>query len=260
MTFPSTLIPRRRRLLRLAVALTLLAVLAAGGWRWLRDSSVVGVTHVQITGATSSDADRVRAALDAAARTMTTLDVREKTLDDAVARFPSVAGVRASAGFPHRLSIAVIEREPVAALVQPGGRVPVSGTGIVLQGVVADRDLPSLALAHPVTGARVTDPKALAALKVAAAAPQPLLHAATQVSAGSQGIVVELRNGPPLVFGADDQARAKWVAAARVLADPSAAGATYLDLRVPGRVAAGGLAPVPTQTTDPNAQVNGQNG
>ena len=42
----------------------------------------------------------------------------------------------------------------------------------------------------------------------------------------------------------------------RVLADPSSQGATYLDLRIPGRVAAGGLAPA----TDSNPQVDPQNG
>src|SRR3712207_9010914 len=42
-------------------------------------------------------------------------------------------------------------------------------------------------------------------------------------------------------FGSPDDAAAKWAAAARVLAAPSSAGATYLDLRVVGRVAAGGL-------------------
>ena len=37
---------------------------------------------------------------------------------------------------------------------------------------------------------------------------------------------------------------------ARVLADPSAAGDTYLDVRIPERVAAGGLGPVPEPTPD----------
>jgi cell division protein FtsQ len=260
MTSASTLTLRRPRLLRLAVALVLLAALAAGGWVWLRDSGLVKVEHVEISGVTSSDADRVRAALDQAARTMTTLHVRERVLQDAVARFPSVAGVRARASFPHRLSIVVSEREPVAALTSSGVRVPVSGSGVVLRGIAVDRDLPAIQLAAPVVGARVTDRRVLGALAVAAAAPQPLLHAAEQLTVGARGVVVELRNGPELVFGGGDQAAAKWTAAARVLAEPSAAGATYLDLRVPGRVAAGGLAPVATQTPDPNAQVQGQNG
>ena len=40
-------------------------------------------------------------------------------------------------------------------------------------------------------------------------------------------------------------------AAVRVLADPSSAGATYLDLRVPERVAAGGLGPVEQEPQPP---------
>ena len=51
---------------------------------------------------------------------------------------------------------------------------------------------------------------------------------------------MDMRDGPPLIFGTRDDAASKWAAAARVLAQPSAAGATYLDLRVAGRVAAGG--------------------
>jgi cell division protein FtsQ len=53
--------------------------------------------------------------------------------------------------------------------------------------------------------------------------------------------LVELRRGPELVFGDPTRARAKWAAAARVLAEPSAKGAVYLDIRVPERVAAGGV-------------------
>jgi cell division protein FtsQ len=36
-----------------------------------------------------------------------------------------------------------------------------------------------------------------------------------------------------------------------VLADPSSSGATYLDLRVPERVAAGGLGPVEPESEQP---------
>jgi cell division protein FtsQ len=131
---------------------------------------------------------------------------------------------------------------------------------MVLRGIVADRDLPTIRLSSPVTGKRVTDGRVLGALAVARSAPAPLLHAAQQVSLESRGVVVALRNGPELVFGSGQEARAKWTAAARVLAEPSAAGAAYLDLRVPGRVAAGGLAPVAEPTPDPNAQPQGENG
>ena len=250
-------LPRRPRLLRLALALAALATLAGGGWLWLRDASVVQVRDVAITGVTSSDGDRLRAALESAARTMTTLHVRERALVDATAPFSSVDHVRVTTDFPHGMTIEVIERRPVAALALSDRRVPVTGGGIVLRGLVADRDLPSIQLAHPVTGTRVTDARVLGALAVAGAAPAPLLRAADQVSVGASGVVVNLRNGPELLFGSGDEAPAKWAAAARVLAEPSAVGAAYLDLRVPGRVAAGGLAPMPEQTPDPNAQPNG---
>ena len=50
-----------------------------------------------------------------------------------------------------------------------------------------------------------------------------------------------LSDGPELIFGDASRVRAKWIAAARVLADPDAAGATYIDVRLPDRPAAGGL-------------------
>jgi cell division protein FtsQ len=99
----------------------------------------------------------------------------------------------------------------------------------------------------------------LRALTIADAAPDELLRRISELAVNKQGVVASLKNGPELVFGSDTDARAKWVAAARVLAESSAAGATYLDLRIPGRVAAGGLAPIEPATTDPNAQPEGEN-
>jgi cell division protein FtsQ len=250
-------IPPRARLALLVLAL---AAIAGGGWLWLRDSSFVQVRDVRVTGATTSEADRVTSALNAAARGMTTLHVSRRTLEQAVQPYASVESVRVATDFPHRMTIEVVERKPVAALESGNTRLPVTGGGIVLRGVAADRDLPTIELGRSVAGARVTDKRVLGALEVARAAPKPLLHAARQLSVQPRGVVVELRNGPDLFFGNGDDATAKWTAAARVLAEPSAAGAAYLDLRVPGRVAAGGLAPVEEPTPDPNAQLQGQNG
>ena len=247
-------------MLRLTLLAIGLAVLAGGGWLWLRDAGLFKVTHVQVTGATTSEAQRVTNALDSAARSMTTLHVRDSALKDAVAPYSSVQSVRVSTSFPHGMTIEVVERKPVAALAQGDRRLPVTGGGLVLRGITADRGLPIIRVSKPVIGKRVTDARVLGALEVARAAPAPLLHAAQQLSVQARGVVVELRDGPELVFGDGLQAPAKWTAAARVLAEPSAAGATYLDLRVPGRVAAGGLAPIPAATTNPNALLQGQNG
>jgi cell division protein FtsQ len=255
MTFGLTLTKRGRRVLRLVPVLLALVALGAGGWLWFRDSGLVKVRDVTITGVTSSDAEQVQAALTDAAQSMTTLDLHTQALENAVAGYPSVAGLTATPDFPHKLTIRVTEQRPVAALASAGGsRIPVTGSGIVLTGLSADRDLPSLRLDAP-AGTHVTNGRALSALRVAGAAPEPLLHRTDELTLDDRGVVVSLSNGPQLVFGNAADARAKWTAAARVLADPSAQGATYLDLRVAGRVAAGGLAPV----TDANAQVDAQN-
>ena len=235
-------------------AVLVLAGLLAGGWMWLRDSSLARVTQVTVTGATTSEQDRVRAALESAAREMTTLHVRRDVLEDAVASYPSVAGLRVQSDFPHKLSIEVLEHRPVAALEIDGHRVPVSGGGIVLTGVHADNNLPSIREKMTPADGRVTDHRTRDALAVAAAAPQPLLVRSERLSWGENGLTLDLRDGPPLIFGTSDDAAAKWAAAARVLAEPDAAGATYLDLRVTGRVAAGGLGPVPQETADEDAQ------
>jgi hypothetical protein len=62
--------------------------------------------------------------------------------------------------------------------------------------------------------------------------------------------VVELRDGPEVLFGDADYIAEKWTAAVRVLADGGAAGATYIDVRLPERPVAGGL---PVETIEPVA-------
>jgi cell division protein FtsQ len=243
----------RRSFLRGFAAVIVLAGIGVGGWLWLRDSSLVEVTAVRVTGATTSDEPRIRSALESAARDMTTLHVREEILREAVARFPSVAGLEVDTDFPHRISIQVLEHRPVAALEVDGRRTPVSGGGIVLTGVEADDHLPTIRR-DQLPGPRVDDAKTRAALAVAAEAPGPLLARGERLWWGPEGLTMELRDGPPLVFGTRDDAVSKWAAAARVLAEPSAAGATYLDLRVPGRVAAGGLGPIPQEPASENPQ------
>src|SRR3954451_12590599 len=68
MTFGLTLTKRGRRVLRLVPVLLVLLVLAGGGWRWLRDSSLVRVNSVEVTGVTASDGAEGRGALEDAAR------------------------------------------------------------------------------------------------------------------------------------------------------------------------------------------------
>jgi cell division protein FtsQ len=245
--------------LKVGLALVAVIVLTGGGYFWLRDSSLVAVKDVQITGVTASDGDKVRSALEAAAKDMTTLNVREQVLHEAAAPYGSVGDLQVKADFPHRLRIRVIERRPVAAFARSGQRrVPVTSDGTLLRGVTAERDLPSIKLKREPEGSRVTDRKLLNALAVAGAAPRALRGRTNQIRVEKRGVVVDVKQGPELIFGDGEDADKKWAAAARVLAEISAQGATYLDLRVPGRVAAGGLAPIATPTPDPNLQLEGE--
>jgi cell division protein FtsQ len=246
LTLPRSGRPR----LRLLIAIVVLAGLLGGGYLLLRDSGLVRVEEVRVTGVSSSAEPRIDAALDAAARGMTTLHVREGALRRAVAGFPSVAGLRVQTHVPHGLTIEVVERRPVAVLVAGDQRLAVSGDGRLLRDVQDTIGLPTIGQGALPSGTHVTAARTRAALAVAAAAPQALRRRAERMSYAARGLTVELVDGPPLIFGDASQAAAKWLGAARVLADPTSAGATYLDLREPGRVSAGGLGPVTSEDAD----------
>jgi cell division protein FtsQ len=134
--------------------------------------------------------------------------------------------------------------------------VAVTGGGLLLRDVGTPDTVPEIDVRSLPGGERVADPHVLGALAVAAAAPPALARRTISIGSGPRGLNAKLESGPPLIFGSSEDAAAKWAGAARVLADPSSAGATYLDLRVPGRVAAGGLGPLPeTAPEDPSAPV-----
>lgn len=227
----------------------LIAVLGVG-FMWFRDSSFVAVKQVTITGAEGTQAEEIRGALRSAAEDMTTLNVREDALRAAVRQYPSVASVRASADLPDRLRIEVRSRTPVAALDTGQRRIAVASDGVLLTGSGTD-GLPLVKVAAPPGGQRVRGEGPAAIVALLAAAPQPLRSRAERAFLGPDGLTVVLRDGPRLRFGRGDRLTAKWAAAARVLADEEARGATYLDLRLPERPAAGGLAPAAEQ--DPQA-------
>jgi cell division protein FtsQ len=238
----------RRRRLRLAlVGLVITLALLVGGWRLLRNSSLVSVRHVQVTGVHGPEAGAIRAALVAAARRMTTLDVRPGTLRSAVAPFRVVREVRAAASFPHGLHIRVIEQLPAAALTVGSARTAVAADGVVLGPALLSGSLPTLAAAsEPAVGQRVSDPSLLAPLTVLGAAPAPLARLVSRVFSGPKGLTVAMRNGLLAYFGDARRPHAKWLSLARVLADSSSAGASYVDVRLPERPAAGfpaGVAP-----------------
>lgn len=246
---------RANRLVLPAAVVILVGALLGVGFLWFRDSSFVAVKQVTITGAEGSQAEEIRAALRSAAEDMTTLHVREDALRAAVRQYPSVASVRASADLPDRLRIEVRSRAPVAVLDTGQRRIAVAGDGTVLTGSGTD-GLPRVKVSAPPGGERVRGDGPTALVALLAAAPAPLRARTERAFLGPDGLTVVLRDGPRLRFGRGDRLEAKWAAAARVLADEQAQGAAYLDLRLPERPAAGGLAPT-VEPTDPQAATTG---
>jgi cell division protein FtsQ len=245
--FPS---PRRPSARAGAACAGVLALLG-GGWLWLRDSDLVAVDQVSVTGLSGTEAPRVRAALEGAARDMTTLHVRSGQLQTAVEPFPAVRAVDAHPDFPHGLRIVVHEHVAVAALAAGADRVPVAADGTLLRGS-STGGLPVVAVAAPPPGDTLGDRRTRRAVALLAAAPPELRAKVRRVYAGPRGLTAPLAGGPVLYFGGADRLRAKWAAAARVLADRSSAGATYVDLRLPERPAAGGLEdPSPAAPEEP---------
>jgi cell division protein FtsQ len=225
----------------------------AVGWMWLRDSSLVAIDDVTVTGLTGTEAHQVRRAIEDAARDMTTLHIRHDALDTAVAPYPVVKRLELHTSFPHGLRVVVHENVPVASILVRGRHTPVAADGMILEGAPA-HGVPVVPLRTPQGGDRVTDPRAVGAIALLAAAPPQLRARVAQVVTGEHGLTATLRHGPRLFFGPAERLVAKWIAAARVLAD--SAGATYIDVRVPERPAAGGLEQIAEQapvTTDPAA-------
>ena len=173
---------------------------------------------------------------------MTTLHVDRERLDRVVEAYPVVRELKVTPDFPHGLRVEVIEHVAAAMAVSDSGQVPVAGDGTLLRGLPVEGRLPTIAVDGMLGGDRLREGDGLAAAAVAGAAPALLRRRIDKVSRRSDdGLVAELGDGPVLVFGSASQLRAKWAAAARVLADPDAKGASYVDLRIPGRPAAGGL-------------------
>ena len=79
----------------------------------------------------------------------------------------------------------------------------------------------------------------LGELTVLGAAPAALAGSAERAYGGAKGLTLVMHSGLRVYFGDASRPHAKWASLARVLADPGSAGASYVDVRVPERPAAG---------------------
>lgn len=226
--------------LRLLAALAVVVALAVGGWMALRDSGLVAVRDVEVTGVSGPQRTAIRDALTLAGQDMTTLHVRPEVLRTAVAPYAVVKDVVARPHFPHGLRVTVVQHVPVASIVTPQGSVPVAADGTVLRGTTAGA-VPQIAAQLPPAGDRITDPRALDTVALVASAPAPLRARLTSAFRGPRGLTVRLADGPAVHFGSGERLTAKWASLVAVLASPDAKGATAIDVRVPERPAAAGL-------------------
>jgi cell division protein FtsQ len=230
--------PSPRVLLAAAAALVLLLA----GWFWLRDSSLVAVRTVEVSGIDGTQAVRVRAALEEAARSMTTLHVRRDALDTAAKPFSIVKRLDVSTDFPHTMRIHVVTNVAVGAIVIDGRRIAVTSDGTILRDVTAPAALPEIPLRGTPGGARLTERAAVAAVSALGAAPSALRTRVASVhTTADNGLELQLAHGPLLIFGSRERLEAKWGAAAAVLADQEAAGASTIDVSAPERPGVSGL-------------------
>jgi cell division protein FtsQ len=222
-----------------AAALLALVVLGAM-FLWLRDSRLVGVRQVDVTGVAGSQAEEIRGALTDAGRGMTTLHVREDALRDAVQAYPVVRELHADADFPHRLRITVNSYDPIGSMEIGGRSVAIARDGTVLDGTPT-KGLTAIAATGSAAGTKITGTQPTKLVRLLAAAPAPLRSRAVRAYRGPHGLAVDLRDGPRIDFGDVTLVDAKWLSAAAVLADTDSRGAAYVDVRLPERPVAGPL-------------------
>lgn len=243
---PALRLPLRRPSRRTAsIALVVLAVLVPTAF-WFRDSPIVAVKHVEITGLSGEDASNIRAAITDAARGMSTLHIREDRLQAAISNFPVVEGIDVQRHFPQTLRVVVHQHVAVGALAFGSGRAAVAADGTVLEDASAV-GLPLIPASGPPAGTRLAERTPLRLAALLGAAPTALRRHVARVELGSHGLTAYLVDGPRLYFGPATRLEAKWIAAARVLADANSHGAQYIELRVPEYPAAGGFQPNNTQ-------------
>ena len=240
--------PARRA--RVAACACVLALLG-GGWLWLRDSRARGGRPGQRHRRRAAPRPRACARRSSgAARDMTTLHVRPDQLRRPSSRIPAVMGVDAQRRLPARPA----HRRPRARRRRRAGRrrataCPSPPTAPCCAAAPTERPA-----GRRRRGARPPATRSATSARCAPSRcwrpPRPsCARKVSRVYAGPRGLTAPLaRRARPLLRRRRPPARRSGPPPPRVLADRSSAGATYLDLRLPERPAAGGLEdPTPAQ-------------
>jgi cell division septal protein FtsQ len=224
-----------------------IVVLAALAYLVARQSSMFGVTRIEISGApppVAAQARRALASLDG--QSLLRLDTADvvATLE----RLPSIYRAGYDRDFPHTLRIRVVPERPVAVLRHGAHSWLVSARGRVIRPLArgALASLPRIwlgASAVVTVGSILRDPSGALASQVLTSFRGVGLGARIAFVKATDGrIVAGLRGGLELRLGAPVDLALKLAVARSVLptlAPPAAGGPHYLDLSVPERPVAG---------------------
>lgn len=222
------------------VGLALLA-LAGGSYAAARQTSMFAVTHIQIVGGSPEVRKQVRGELaPALGKSLLALD--GAALERRIESLPSVISVGYDRAFPHTLRLTVVPETPVAVLHRGVETWLVSGRGRVVTRIPPRTypALPRIWVPHATqvaAGEFVQPDGAGSVARVLAVADRFPAHIAT-ASMTHQELVLRLRSGLELRLGEPSDVRLKLAVARRAL-QALPAGATYLDVSVPGRPVAG---------------------
>ncbi|SDI06051.1 cell division protein FtsQ/DivIB [Nonomuraea jiangxiensis] len=187
--------------------LVLLTAGVVGTAAWLVFfSPVLGVRSIEIVGNITVPSERIKQQAGVAdlhpLATVNLADVETRVLG-----IRQLATAKVDRLWPGTLKIAVVEREPVAAIAA-GGKVAV----IDKQGVVIEVKnsvpplLPLLKVDNPAKG----DPVMMAALQVVQAVPDVVAGKLRQVRAGTaEGVTLELSDGRTVIWGGPDRSEEK---------------------------------------------------
>jgi cell division protein FtsQ len=219
--------PRRpRRLLALAIALTLLA--GAAGWV-VGFTGVFGVRTVVVTGLRTLPAGQITTAAGIRqGQPLARLDIA--AVAGRVRGIPGVARVEVTRSWPSTVRITVTERRGVAAVTVAGQLWLIDGTGVRFQQLTAvPAGLPRLAVRE----AGPDDPATAAALAALAALTPPVRTAVRVVTAQTpDSVTLALTAGRTVLWGGAAESPAK----ARVLAALLGRPGTVYDVSTPSVV------------------------
>jgi cell division protein FtsQ len=224
---------RRGRVLRIALALLVLATVAWALW----SGPLLAVRSVQVDGAGTLPADQVRAAAGIEEGTPL-LRVDVAAAEARVAQLPQVASVEVTRGWPSSVVITVVERVPVAVVGEPGSRSLVDAQGVLFDSISGDppAGVVPVDLASPGPG----DPPTMAVLAAVLALPDDVRARIAVASADdAEAISLTLADGTTVLWGGPEESDRKGTALAALLGQIEAGSlepAETIDLSSPDAV------------------------